>query len=178
MINKIKTNLYETIHNSVNSFKEFKISPISKIKKEKINNKIKSDFNLVYLEQHLYSIISNDSSETNGKSNYEKINKIIEEYNKNKENHSLLINFLSLTVQEFLDIFRYEKISPNFKVEFKLVDYLFKEYKKYKENLKNNDIDRSKDYIASLLLLTYNFEKFFYIRNENGREFRKKKLNI
>ena len=67
MINKIKTNLYESIHSSVNSFEEFKFSLISKIKKEKINSKIKADFNLAYLKQCLYSIISNDSSETNGK---------------------------------------------------------------------------------------------------------------
>ena len=83
-----------------------------------------------------------------------------------------------MTVQDFLNIFRYQKITANFKVEFKLVDYLFKEYKRYKESLKNNEIDSSKDYIASLLLLAYNFENFFYIRNKNGREFRKKKEDI
>ena len=65
MINKIKTELLDSILNYINSFDEMKNNEIYKLKKNLINNKIGADFNLHYLKQKLYNILSNDSSEPN-----------------------------------------------------------------------------------------------------------------
>jgi hypothetical protein len=56
-----------------------------------------------------------------------------------------------------LDIFRYEEQNLHFKN--KLVEFLIKQYIEFK-----GDNQYKKDYIASLILLTYNFERFFYLR--------------
>ena len=168
MITKIKTAFNESIRNYINSFKEMKYK-ISKLKKNLINIKIKSDFNLTYLRQPLYSILSNDSNKSNEKSNYEIISFIIESYNKDKDN-STLMKELSLTIQYYLDIFRYKL--PNNQFKIKLVDYLIKEYKKNKDENENKKCEYSlKDYIAALLLLTYNYKRFFFLRLK--RNFRK-----
>ena len=77
---------------------------------------------------------------------------------------------LSLTIQYYLDIFRYKL--PNNQFKIKLVDYLIKEYKKNKDENENKKCEYSlKDYIAALLLLTYNYERFFFLRLK--RNFRK-----
>ena len=166
MINKIKTAFNESIRDYINSFKEMKYK-ISKLKKNLINNAIKSDFNLNYLRQPLYSILSNDSNESNRKSNYEKI--LINLNNINKDNSNLM-EYLRLKIQDYLDIFRYKL--PNIHFKIKLVDYLIKENKKCKDESENKKGDYClRDYIAALLLLTYNFERFFYLRLK--RNFRK-----
>ena len=70
---------------------------------------------------------------------------------------TFLNQHLCLTVQNCLDIFRYKLQNPYFKN--KLFEFLNKEYIEFKD-----DIINRKDYIASLILLVYNFERFFYLR--------------
>ena len=151
MINKIKTKLLDSILNYINSFDEMKKYKIYTLKKNLINTKIGAHFNLVYLKQYLYDILSNDSSESNYNTNKDKILKIKDEYS------TFFNQKLCLTVQNCLDIFRYKQPNPYFKN--KLFEFLNKEYKEFKD-----DIIYRKDYIAALILLVYNFERFFYLR--------------
>ena len=140
MINKIKTELLDSILNYINSFDEMKNNEIYKLKKNLINNKIGADFNLHYLKQKLYNILSNDSSEQNINSNNKKI-KILKE-----NNPSFFNQYFCQTIQNCLDIFRYNQNDPHFKN--KLVEFLKKKYIGFKD-----DFAEGKDYIASLILL-------------------------
>ena len=157
MINKIKTELQNSILNYINSFDEMKNNEIYTPKKNLINNKIAAHFNLIYLRQNLYNILSNDSSESNYNTNKDKILII------KSQNFTFFSKHFCLTIQNCLDIFRYKQLNPHFKN--KLVEFLNKEYKEFKD-----DITDVKDYIASLLLLAYNFERFFYLRLKNGEK--------
>jgi len=161
MINKIKTELQNSILNYINSFDEMKNNKIYTPKKNLINNKIGADFNLIYLKQKLYNILSNDSSEPNKNTNNKKIKKIKE------QNPAFFNQYFCLTIQNCLDIFRYKEQNPHFKN--KLVEFLNKEYIEFKD-----DITDAKDYIASLILLVYNFERFFYLRLKHDYKKREK----
>jgi hypothetical protein len=152
MINKIKTQLQESYLNYANSFDVMKYCEIYKPKKDLINNKIKSNFNLIYLTQELYNILSNDSSDTCNKTNKDKILEI------KNQNFSFFQQHFCLTIQKCLNIFRYQEQNHHFKN--KLVEFIIKEY----TSIKDNDTEVKKDYIASLILLVYNFERFFYLR--------------
>ena len=112
-----------------------------------------------------YKILSNDTSDNNNKSNYNIIKRIIN--SNNKQNH-IIKEALMLTWREYLDIFRYnytnelkskigktlfEKINVNFN---KIDNFIFE------MSVKNyNDENKKKDYLSSLLLLTYNYERYF-----------------
>ena len=156
MITKIKTHLQESIRNYINSFDVMKYCEIYKLKKGLINKKIKANFNLIYLTQKLYNILSNDSSNPNNNTNK---NKILEIKN---QNSSFFHQHFCLTIQKCLDIFRYEEKSVYFKN--KLVEFIIKEY----TDIRDNDTKVRKDYIVSLILLVYNFERFFYLRLPNN----------
>lgn len=166
MIIKIKNHLFESFFKATNTFKPFNFCAISKIKGKTINKDLVPDFYLEYLDQKLYNILSNNSSETNGKTNYENIKEVIDEFNKDN-NQTFLIDHLFLTVHDCLNIFRYEKTNQNSKFKYKLVDFLSEEFTK--QIKKNNDFSL-KDYIASLILLTYNFELFFHRRKKNKKK--------
>ena len=155
MIIKIKTQLLESIRNYINSFDEMKYCEIYKLKKDLINKNTTANFNLIYLTQKLYNILSNDSSESNYNSNKDKILEI------KNQNFSFFNKNFCLTIQECLDIFRYEEQNLHFKD--KLVEFLIKEY-----TVSKDDEEYRKDYIASLILLVYNFERFFYLRLPNS----------
>lgn len=172
MTSKILNNLAFSFREATNSFREFKIRQIETIKYELINKKIKADFILEYLRQPLYLILSNVSSQdTTLKSNKSIIEEIL---NLNKNNKSKeVITHLNLTVQKCLDYFRYKEENPRFK--YKLVDYLIKEFASQK---KKGDINFAKAYIASLLLVAYNFELFFQIRKKNSKNNKKKKNKL
>ena len=167
MINKIKRSLNESIRQYINSFLEIKYK-VCKLKKQLINEASDAHFNLMYLNQPLYSILINDSNDINKLSNYDKIKFI---YKDNKD----LIDNLELTIQDYLDIFRYKK--TNVKFQFKLVDFLTK----LSREIKFNDINEKKeiikkDYVSSVLLLTYNYERFFYLRLKNDFKIAEKKI--
>ena len=125
---------------------------IYKLKKDSINNIIKANFNLIYLTQELYNILSNDSSDTCNKTNKDKVLEI------KNQNFSFFQQHFCLTIQKCLNIFRYQEQNHHFKN--KLVEFIIKEY----TSIKGNDTEVKKDYIASLILLVYNFERFFYLR--------------
>ena len=160
MMIKILTKLESSIRKATNSFEEFKIRKIQIIKPKIINEILDAYFIFEYLRQYLYNILSNESSkDTNIKSNKSIIEEIIKENNNNEE----VIKHLSLTVQKCLDYFRYKEKNDKFK--YKLVDFLIKEFK-FQTQKKKETISFSKEYIASLLLLTYNFERFFQIKKK------------
>lgn len=174
MLTKIKTYILQKIITFINTFEDLKNSPIETIQKNLINNKIKSDFNLIYLKQHLYSILSNDSSSICKYSNCDKIKKILFSCNKEKEKE-----FLNLTIQDCLDIFRYK--CKDKKIEINLNAFLIQEYNNFlvKDNKSNSEkIKLKKDYIASLLLIIYNFERAFFLKLKRGFRGDKKLLGL
>ena len=156
-IKKIKTHLLEIFRNYINLQEEMKCSNISKLKKDLINQRMGALFNLIYLTQYLYNILSNESNETN-----KDTNKYIIELIKN-EKASFFYKYFFLTIQNCLDIFRYKEKNPHFKdYKIYLVEFLKNQYDIEKKNNKK-DVEL-KDYIAALFLLTYNYERFFYLR--------------
>jgi hypothetical protein len=172
MMLKILTKLASSFRKATNSFKEFKIRKIKIINPKLINEKLDAYFIFEYLRQHLYAILSNESSkDTNIESNKSIIEEIMKENNKEKE----VIKHLYLTVQKCLDYFRYKEENENFK--YKLVDFLIEEFE-FQTKKKGESISFSKEYIASLLLLTYNFERFFQIRKKNSENMKKKKNQL
>ena len=168
MICKIKSNLSHSYIEATNSFQELKLRPISAINKNLINTKIKADFNLIYLKQPLYSILSNESTE--GNSNKIVIEKIMNDRNKRNQP---IIKHLNLTIQNCLDIFRYKEKNNIFK--YKLLDFLKEEYN-YQISIKKENSEICGEYIASLILVSYNFENFFYIRKKKERKEKKEKV--
>ena len=158
MSQKYKTFVIQGMINSINSFKEMKNNEIDKIDIDTIYGPIKGDFQLALLRKEMFTIISNDINSSNKKCNYQKIAKIIKEYNEKKE-HISLIKHLLLTFQDCLDIILYKKEDPNKRFTKKLIDFLNCHYKKL-----NCDIITKKDYIASLLLLGYNFKRLFSLK--------------
>ena len=141
------------------------IALLSPLKYDLISRPMNSIFNLSLLDQKIYNILSNEISDNTKKSNYEIIKKIIN--SKNKENQ-IIKEALMLTWRDYLDIFRYnytnalkskigntlfEKIKENFnKIDTFISEMSEKNYNN--ENKKN-------DYLSSLLLLTYNYERYF-----------------
>ena len=178
MVTKIKTYILRQIIEIINSFSEMKNSPIEIIKKFLINNKIKSDFNLIYLEQYIYSIVSNDASTISKISNCEKIKNIMNSNNINEE-HESLIEFLNLTFKDCLKMFTYQYKDKRFSIN--LCDFLIKEYKNFKIDDNISDIEKiklKKNYIATLLLIAYNFERVFFLKLRRGFKNDKKNLEL
>ena len=205
MLNIIKTFLINYILFSLNkryTIKNDKILEINKIDKKKINTQINKNFNLEYLEKNLISIFSNDD-------NNEKIFKdISEEYNRNNNQYSDLVEHLKLKIIDCLNIIRYmpinKEINKNILDKFKKkgVDFLIAKYKSYIYERKNfdelemsekkkekvektmkkieelniNQENLKKNYIATLLLLIYNFEYAFFIKK--GRKIKVKKFKV
>ena len=166
MMIKILTHFAQSLLMATNSFKEFKMCPIAPMKRELINIHLKPDFIFEYLGKQIAAILSNESSDINSITNKEKIEKIIKENDKNQE----VVKHLYLNVQKCLDYFRYEEENPRF--EYKLVNFLIEEFEKQKMKESKNF---AKEYIASLLLLTYNFELFFQIKKRKSENKDKKK---
>ena len=154
--------------NNEKQYEENEIALLSPLKYDLISRPMNSTFNLSLLDQKIYKILSNDTSNNNKKNNYEIIKKIIN--SKNKENHIILWNKRSIDVDmgDYLDIFRYnytkvlkskigktliEKIKEN----FNKIDTFISEMSEKKYNNEN----KKNDYLSSLLLLTYNYERYF-----------------
>ena len=165
MISKLKTYVKNESLKAINSFDEMEY----KIKILKTGNNylenIGKDFNLTYLEQPLYAVLSNDSSQVDEKSNFEKIQYIITKYNQDKQ-ITPLIEHLFLTVKEIIDILTYKKDDKGDKYKEKIFDYAAKEYEKFTMENKIEKIVEDleflkKDYIASLILLAFNFKEYF-----------------
>ena len=109
MSKRIKTLVMQQNINSANKFDEFKYNELEMIDKNKISEQIKADFQLCLLEQKIYSIVSNDIKSLNPKCNYNKIKKIINEFNKDNNKHAPLIDLLCLTFEDCLNIILYKK---------------------------------------------------------------------
>ena len=177
IITRFKTFVKNSNKDAINSFDEIKYNISSLKTGDKILENIGKSFNLIYLEQPLYSVLSNESNENEINSNYKKIEEIINKYNQNKQ-ITPLIEYLCLTVKESIDILTYKKEDKYDKYKIKIFDYAAKEYEKFKIDKKKaqefgEDLEfLKKDYIASLILLAYNFEEYF--TRKKGRATSKK----
>ena len=177
IITRFKTFVKNSNKDAINSFDEIKYNISSLKTGDKILENIGKGFNLIYLEQPLYSVLSNESNENEINSNYKKIEDIINKYNQNKL-ITPLIEYLCLTVKDSIDILTYKKEDKYNKYKIKIFDYAAKEYEKFKIDEKKaqefgEDLEfLKKDYIASLILLAYNFEEYF--ARKKGRTTSKK----
>ena len=121
---KIKNNLIDSITKDTNDklkestqFSKYKIISIDY---QLINSQVKADFNLAFLEQPIYKILSN------GDENKKIINILMKDDN--------FAKFLKQTVKDYLDIFRYRKKEQNEnESKYRLVDFLKNEYKNQKK---------------------------------------------
>ena len=186
MSTKIKTFLLKQIIDHINSFEEMKGRQILVPKAELINKKIKADFNYIYMEQNIYSIISNEPK--NVENNYKIVRELLQKNNK-KEKKSKLLEYLNLEVKDYLDIIRYKSKKNNITSKIKKLDsFLISEKKKFRNIPKREkevkdlnyfiklcekkygygEKEILEDYICSLLLLTFNLERFFYLRISRG----------
>ena len=177
IITRFKTFVKNSNKDAINSFDEIKYNISSLKTGDKILENIGKGFNLIYLEQPLYSVLSNESNENEINSNYKKIEDIINKYNQNKQ-ITPLIEYLCLTVKDSIDILTYKKVDKYNKYKIKIFDYAAKEYEKFKIDEKKaqefgEDLEfLKKDYIASLILLAYNIEEYF--ARKKGRKKKKK----
>ena len=175
MSRRIKVFVLKKIINYFNSIENRK-NEIQILDYQLINEQLNRNFNLIYFDQHLYSILSNKSNKEKEIKNYEIIKKIIDSYNDKKEK-SDDIEFLCLKFIDCFDIFRYNKKYRNINFDEEIEKFLFKTYNELKVNLdieeKKNEDFIKKDYILYLVVLIYNLEKYFC--NKQPRSFRNKK---
>ena len=176
MARKIKIFTLEKIINYFNSI-ENGINEIKKLDYHQINEHMKRDFNLVYFDQYLYSILSNESNSEND--NYKIIKRIIDSFNEKKE-EKFCLRFLCLKYIDCFDIIRYNTRYKDINFDEDLENFLIEIYRSLKFDLgieieKEYEEFIKKDYICSLLLLIYNLEWFFYLKSP--RDFRNKKNN-
>ena len=184
MVMKIKSNVTKYIIELINSLIKEKSSKNTKkmsllpLKYKLISRPMDRIFNIELLNQPIYKILSNDISGKFPKKNYCIINNIINTINKE---YLIIKKALELTWGDYLDIFRYnytekikEKIENNnlneIKNKFDKIDSFICELyvKKY-----DNDNEK-KDYLSSILLLTYNYERYFILKKIKN----KKKIKI
>jgi hypothetical protein len=173
----IKTYVKSESLKAINSFEEmeYKIK-ILKTGNDYLEN-IGKYFNLTYLEQPLYTVFSNESSQEDEKNNFEKIQYIINKYNQDKQ-ITPLIEHLLMTVQEIIAILTYQKDDKGNIYKSKIFDYAAKEYEKF---TMENGVEKigedleflKKDYIASLILLAFNFKEYFL--NKKARTIKERK---
>ena len=171
LIRKLKTFIKNANREAINTFEELKYKiNILMTGDDKLEN-IGKYFNLAYLEQPLYAVLSNETKENTNITNYSKIEGIIKEYNKNKKK-TPLIKHLCLTVKDSLDILKYKKEDIDKRYKEKIFNYVEKEYNNNKfdekdaEELGENLEFLKKDYTASLIFLAYNFEDYFIHKKE------------
>ena len=176
LIGKIKTFIKTANIEAINKFKELKDKINTLITGDDILENIGKDFNLTYLKQPLYSVLSNESNETRDNPklrNFTIIDGIIKEYNKNKIK-TPLIEHLCLIVKDTLDILTYKKEYKNDKFNEKIFNYALKEYENFKmdeKKVKELGVNLEfikKDYIASLIFLAYHFEEYFLHKKERA----------
>ena len=146
---------------SVNNFEALENNQI-----EIFQKKLKSpnaEFYLALLNQELYSIVVNDVSGSNQKSNFQKIKKIIKEYNDGQQENLSLIILLCYKIEDCINYLLYIENDDNEIFKNKLVYFL---------KIQCNDIDESykSDYILIYLLLCYNIKRVLIKRINNRKQ--------
>ena len=158
MAEKIKTYLNKMMYEPFNTLFKDKIK-INFQTKKSINNP-KNDFNYVFFKIKLRCILSNDTNNSKG------MNLI----DSNEIENNDLIKYLDSTPEYCLDYFLFNKQDNEGMFNGKnVVDFLFGEIerlRKSKKNIQDNEI--KKDYIASLLLLSYNLTRLLYLKSGRG----------
>ena len=181
---KIKSNIIKLIFKFINSLikninnKNNKLDLLLPLKYELISRPMDKLFNLKLLNQPIYKILSNDISGQNPKKNYLIINYIINSINKE---YLIIKKALELTWGDYLDIFRYNYTQ---KLEEKMGKNLFDEIKNQFDKIDNficelyvkmdENENEKNDYLSSVLLLTYNYERYFMIKKIRNKNTNKK----
>lgn len=174
IILKIKSNINKSIIVFINllieeknkSLTSKKVSPeknmLSPIKYDLISRPLTRNFNLELLDTPLFKILSNDTNYNYPKNNFDIINNIM---NSEDNNYQNLKSALKLTWKDYLNIFRYNnselKADENL---LKIIDEKFNKVDAFIDNLKNIKKEEKNDYIISILLNLFNYERFFINR--------------
>ena len=168
---KIKIKVIDSYINALSSYKEFKEEKIDKNGLGSLNKDATPDFNLDLLQMPLIRVLKNNQKYNErikkNKKNNERIKIIIDcddEVERNSINTIVNLNF-----QNCLDIFRYKEeiVGISDKFNYKLVNFLEKEYEEQKNKLTEMTC---KEYIACLILAVYNYENILKKRKMNGKE--------
>ena len=180
LLNSLKENnkVYFNIDNK--NEKEENEPIIKKIDYNKIVNDMKRQNNLSFLKMELKEFLSNKISSKystlSKDSNKKTINKLL-----NKEKDNLIIKYIfNLKFGDWIDIFTYKKEVEDFgsidnesikKIEkyFQKVDSLLKEI----YNLENGN-----DYFSLFISLLYNFERWFFVKQNRDRKDKIEKKKI
>lgn len=174
--NKILINL--NINSKSQKETEEKIQIIKKIDYKKIVNDMKRQNNLAFLKMTLKEFLSNKISEKYSTLSKDLNKSIINEL-LNKEKENLIIKYIfNLTYGDWIDIYTYKKEITDFgnidnesakKIEkyFQKVDSLLIEI--YNLNFGNN-------YFSLFISLLYNFERWFFVKQNRKRKDKKEKV--
>ena len=158
MAEKIKTYLNKMIFEPFNTLFKDKINIKFQTKKS-INNP-KNDFNYVLLKIKLRYILSNDPDNC----------KAIKDIDINKTENKELIQYLDSTLEDCLEYFLFNKQDDKGMYNGKnVVDFLLGENERSRNSRRNiQDNETKKDYFASLLLLSYNLKRLFFLKSGRG----------
>lgn len=184
IILKIKSNINKYIIDFINllieeknkSLTSRKISPennkLLPIKYNLISLPLTRNFNLELLDTPLFNILSNDINGNYPKNNFNIINHIM---NSEDNNYQTLKSALKLTWKDYLNIFRYNNSQLNIDENLlKLIDQKFNKIDAFIKNLKKIKEEEKNDYIISVLLNLFNYERYF-INKQTRKQTDKKK---
>ena len=179
MINKFKTFILEASRKSIIKYNTQ--LELKKIGKNKVNGPIRKNFNEAYLEQKLYDVFSNSI----------KNKEILEKIRNNKKDYFNLNNHLDLTIRDCINYITYKNSDKENNFPNKIYQFLLLQKKIFTTEVKGEEKNKRKkekmknfkekgeilknDYIFSLILISYNFERFFYMKK--GRDYREKNCN-
>lgn len=185
IILKIKSNINKYIIDFINFLIEEKnksltsriISPennmLLPIKYDLISRPLTRNFNLELLDTPLFNILSNDINGNYPKNNFNIINHIM---NSEDNNYQTLKSALKLTWKDYLNIFRYNNSQLNIDENLlKLIGEKFNKIDAFIKNIKNIKEEEKNDYIISVLLNLFNYERYFINKQTRKRTDEKKK---
>lgn len=167
VMRKIKSNLLDYIHNSLNNSFRNKNNQFLKLNSD-INENLKKDYNMKLLNTKINELYENSpisskyrkQKEENKEHNKNLINKIMYEF---EDREQEVINRLDLTYKDLLNEFRNKYLEQ------------FLEKIKKEEKGKNESEENIKEYIHIIRDLCMKYEKWF--ESKNGRNRKKKEEN-
>lgn len=174
-----QTHFYNWALNVINSIIKKKEIDFNLLKLDhQIIKNINREDNLKFLQMSVSEFFSQNISPNyskyfknygvfNSKSNENNIKELL------RINDAKLNNILKLSLQDFLDIYRYKENNSDLMDiignEFSSInEFLVKIYEKEPKKSKE-DVDKAKDYVSSLLVMIYNYEAWFFFKKPRQR---------
>lgn len=195
IIKKIKSDLFDylikSINNLLNSLSQNKknvfnvYNPIIELNKEKIKkidykkfvNNMKKKDNLKLLKTILKNVLSNDISSKYSTKEKDSNKKEIEKLLNQEKNKEIITFVFNLTFGDWLDFFTYKKEindldNSDNKIRKEIEDNFERVDKLLEEMCNKNNYEDS--YFSLYICLLYNFERWFFIKQERKKKDRSK----